>query len=189
LGRERDTKTVNTFLKGVFMIAKNLIAAQDVRLSLRLLRKSPGFTVVAIVTLALGVAVNTVAFGVLNAAILRPLNVPREQSLYAIQRGSDHDPAQSYPDYRDVRDHNRSLESLAAFSPAQVGLDLGNQPTRAWVYEVSGNYFDTLGIQPYLGRFFNQSDERGHNSAPYIVLGYPYWQNHFQGDRDARCSD
>jgi predicted permease len=166
------------------MTARDLIAVQDVRLSLRLLRKSPGFTVVAIVTLALGVAVNAVAFGVLNAVILRPLNVPQAESLYAIQRGSDNFPAQSYPDYRDVRDRNRSFESLAAFTIAQVGLDTGDRPTRAWVYQVSGNYFDSLGVQPYLGRFINQSDERGPNSAPYVVLSYAYWQNHFQGAAD-----
>jgi len=145
------------------------------------LRKSPGFTVVAVVTLALSIGANAVAFSVLNGLILKPLNVPRERSLYAIQRGKDNSPAQSYPDYRDVLDRNRSFESLAAYSFALVGLDTGDKPTSVWGYQVSGNYFDALGIQPHLGRFFHQSDERGPNSAPYIVLSYTYWQNHFVG--------
>jgi predicted permease len=166
------------------MIIGERIVGQDLRLSLRLLRKSPGFTVVAVVTLALSIGANAVAFGVFSGLILNPLNVPREQSLYALQRGSDNYPAQSYPDYRDVRDRNRSFDSLAAFSPVRVGLNTGgDKPTRAWCYLASGNYFDTLGIQPYLGRFFHASDERGPNSAPYIVLSYTYWQNHFLGDR------
>jgi predicted permease len=166
------------------MITRKLNVAQDVRLSLRLLYKSPGFTSVAIITLALGICANAVAFGVLNAMILKPLNVPQAESLYAIQSGPNNSPMQSYPNYIDLRDQNSSFENLAAFSIFQVGLDTGDRPTRAWVYEVSGNYFDALGIKPYLGRFFHQSDERGPNSAPYIVLSYAYWQNHFQGNRD-----
>src|SRR5215813_10240101 len=169
---------------GVFMVTGERIVAQDLRLSLRLLRKSPGFTVVAVVTLALSIGANAVAFSVFNGLILNPLNVPREQSLYAIQRGKDNSPAQSYPDYRDVRDRNRSFESLAAYSFALVGLDTGDKPTSVWGHQVSGNYFDALGVQPHLGRFFHQSDERGPNSAPYIVLSYTYWQNHFVGAAD-----
>lgn len=159
------------------------IVGQDVRFSIRLLRKSPGFTLVAVVTLALSIGANAVAFSIMNGLILNPLNVPREQSLYAIQRGSNDYPAQSYPDYRDLRDRNNSFESLAAYSISKVGLDTGDRPTSAWVYIVTGNYFETLGIQPYLGRFIHQTDERGPNSAPYIVLSYEYWQNHFLSDR------
>jgi len=166
------------------MVTGERIVAQDLRLSLRLLRKSPGFTIVAVVTLALSIGANAVAFSVLNGLILTPLKVPREQSLYALQRGSDNSLGQSYPDYRDLRDRNRSFDSLAAYSIFQVGLDTGDRPTSAWIYEVSGNYFDTLGIQPYLGRFFHASDERGPNSAPYIVLSYEYWNNHFLGAAD-----
>jgi len=165
------------------MITSDRIVGQDVRFSLRMLRKAVGFTVVAVVTLALSICANAVAFGVFNGLILNPLNVPREESLYALQRGNENYPAQSYPDYIDVRDRNNSFESLAAFSPIRVGLDTGDKPTRAWCYMSSGNYFDTLGVQPFLGRFFHASDERGPNSAPYIVLSYGYWQNHFLGDR------
>ena len=151
------------------------------RFSLRVLRKSPGFTIAAVLTLALAIGANAVVFGVLNALILRPLNVPQAQSLYAIERGSDKAIVQSYPDYLDLRDRNRSFDGLAAYGLAAAGLDTGNNPSPAWVYEVTGNYFDALRIQPYLGRFFHASDEHGPNSAPYIVLPYAYWHSHFRG--------
>ncbi len=155
----------------------------DVHFSLRVLRKSPGFTAIAVLTLALAIGANAVVFGVLNALILRPLNVPEAQSLYAIERGSEKDVSQSYPDYLDLRDRNRSFDGLAAYDLAYAGLDTGNHPVPAWVEEVTGNYFDVLRIQPYLGRFFHRSDEHGPNSAPYIVLPYAYWHSHFQDDR------
>src|SRR5262245_56741253 len=98
------------------MITRELIVAQDVRLSLRLLRKSPGFTAVAVLTLALGIGANVVAFGVFNGLVLNPMNVPQAQSLYAIQRGRSHLTSHSYPDYLDLRERNRSFADLTAFS-------------------------------------------------------------------------
>jgi predicted permease len=156
---------------------------QDLRFALRMLRKSPGFTAVAVATLAITIGANAVVFGVLNALIIRPLNVPHAQSLYGIERGNDRAVNQSYPDYLDLRERNRSFEDLAAYNVASAGLDTGNNPTGAWILETTGNYFDALGIQPYLGRFFHASDEHGPNSAPYIVLTYAYWHAHFQDDR------
>jgi predicted permease len=154
----------------------------DVRIAGRQLRRSPGFAIATVLTLALAIGANAVVFGMLNALILRPLNVPQAQSLYAIEHGSDYG-FQSYPDYLDLRNRNRSFDSLAAFTATQVGLDTGKAPSRTFGYQASGNYFDTLGIQPYLGRFFHGSDEHGVNSAPYIVLSYAYWHSHFQDDR------
>jgi predicted permease len=156
---------------------------QDVRFALRMLRKSPGFTAVAVITLAVAIGANAVVFGVLDALILRPLNVPQAQSLYGIERGNDKAVNQSYPDYVDLRDRNRSFEDLAAYNVAPVGLDTGNNPSSAWILETTGNYFDALGVQPYLGRFFHATDEHGPNSAPYIVLTHAYWHAHFQDDR------
>jgi len=156
----------------------------DVRFALRQLRRSPGFTVTAVLTLALAIGANAVVFGMMNALILRPLNVPQAASLYAIEHGSDYG-YQSYPDYLDLRDRNRSFQSLAAFTATQAGLDTGKDASRVFGYQTSGNYFDTLGIQPYLGRFFHSSDERGIDSAPYVVLSYAYWHSHFQDDRNA----
>ena len=156
---------------------------QDLSYALRVLRKSPSFTVVAVVTLAMAIGANAVVFGVLNALILHPLNLPAQQSLYAIERASDKVGYLSYPDYLDLRDRNRSFDALAAFNISAAVLDTGENASRAWIYEVSGNYFDALGIQPYLGRFVHSSDERGPNTAPYVVLSYAYWHSHFQDDR------
>jgi len=156
---------------------------QDVRYSLRVLRKSPGFTSAAVFTLALGIGANAVVFGALNALILRPLDLPRAESLYSIHRVANNSATQSYPDYVDYRDRNHSFEDLAASNFSEAGVDTGENVSRSWGIEASGNYFEVLGVQPYLGRFFSAADEHGANSAPYVVLSYAYWQKHFQGDR------
>ena len=155
----------------------------DVRFAWRQLRRSPGFTIAAVLTLALAIGANAVVFSVMNALILRPLNVPQPQSLYQLQRGNAVTSYQSYPDYLDLRDRNRSFDGLVAYSAVAAGLDAGNDPSTAWLEEAGGNYFDAMGLQPYLGHFFHASDERGANSAPYIVLTYAYWHTHFQDDR------
>ena len=153
----------------------------DLKLAIRKLAKTPGFTLTAIVTLALGIGANAVVFSVLNALVLRPVNVPHAQNLYMVQRFKY--PSQSYPDYLDLRDRNRTFESLVTFEMiGPVGVDTGGNPTSAWPYLTSGNYFDALGIQPYLGRFFHASDEKGMNSAPYVVLSYAYWNSYFHAD-------
>jgi predicted permease len=156
---------------------------QDSRYAVRMLMKNRGFTAVAVLTLALGIGANAVVFSVLNALILHPLHLPHAESLYGIQHGNEASAYQSYPDYLDLRDRNRTLEGLAACNGDQVGLDTGENTSRSWIYEVSGNYFDVLGVQPYLGRVFHDSDERGTNSAPYIVLSYSFWHTRFQDDR------
>jgi len=157
--------------------------AQDLRYALRQLRKSPAFTITAVLTLAMAIGANAVVFSVINGLILRSLNVPQAESLYSLQRTSHKDYNQSYPDYLDLRDRNGSFEDLVAYSITQVALDSDKNPTPTWGLETSGNYFDALRIQPYLGRFFNSSDENGPNSAPYMVLSYAYWHSHFHDDR------
>jgi hypothetical protein len=125
----------------------------DLRIALRQLKKSPGFAVTAILTLALGIGANAVVFSVLNALVLRPVNVPHAQNLYMVQRFQF--PSQSYPDYLDLRDRNRTFESLVILtSSVRWGWIPAENPSTAWPYLASGNYFDALGIQPYLGRFF-----------------------------------
>jgi predicted permease len=155
---------------------------QDVRYAWRVLRRSPAFAVTAVLTLALGIAANAVVFAALNALILRPLSVPRPESLYSIHRTIDDAANESYPDYVDLRDRNRTFENLAAYTFQMVGFDAGHDPTRAWGVTVTGNYFDVLGIQPHRGRLFHAADEHGPNSAPYVVLGYAYWHARFQDD-------
>ncbi|HUD14266.1 MAG TPA: ABC transporter permease [Terracidiphilus sp.] len=178
-GREKYKEAIHVSMGGNFTET----CAQDIRFSLRQLRKSPGFTFVAVLTLALAIGANALVFAVMNGLFLRPLNVPDGHSLYAIQRGNDKYIVQSYPDYQDLRDRNRSFDGLAAYNIVQAGLDTGKDPSHVWLYAVSGNYFDVLGIHPYLGRFIQTSDEHGPSSAPYIVLTYRYWHSHFQDDR------
>ena len=154
----------------------------DLRIVFRQLMKSPGFAVTAIITLALGIGANTVVFSILNAVVLRPVNVPNAQNLYTVQRFPQ-TPSQSYADYLDLRDRNRTFESLALYNiGSPVGIDTGAKPSIAWPYMASGNYFDALGIQPLMGRFFHASDERGTGSAPFVVLSYSYWHSQFSGD-------
>src|SRR5580700_528367 len=155
----------------------------DVRFALRQLRRSPGFTAAAVLTLALAIGANAVVFGVLNALILRPLNVPHPQNLFTIERGGYKDQATSYPDYLDLRDRNRTFEALTAYILVPAGFDSGKNPSQIWGYEVAGNYFEAMGVRPYLGRFFSVADEHGPNSAPFLVLSYAYWHSHFQDDR------
>jgi predicted permease len=156
--------------------------AQDVRFGARLLRNSPSFIMVAVLTLALAIGANAVLFSVMNAFIFHPLNVPAFDSLYLLERGPDKLPNLSYPYYLDLRDRNHSFDDLAAFDIGNVGLDTGNNPVHAWVEIVSGSFFDVLRIQPHLGRFIHSSDEHGPNSAPYVVLSHAYWHTHFHDD-------
>ena len=152
----------------------------DLRFSARQLVKSPGFAVTAVLTLAVAIGANAVVFSVLNALVLRPLNLPGARRLYNIEdRG---EPMNSYPDYRDLRDRNRAFSGIALYSFESVGLDTGRDPQLAWVYEASGNYFDVLGVHPFLGRFFSSADEHGPDSVPFIVLSYPYWRTRFHSD-------
>ena len=154
----------------------------DLKFAIRQLAKSPGFFFTALITLALGIGANAVVFSVLNALVLRPVNVPHAENLYAVQRFRF--PSQSYLDYVDLRDRNRTLSSLIACQiTGAVGIDTGGNPSTAWPYLVTGNYFDALEIQPFLGRFFHASDEKGKNSMPYVVLSYSYWHSRFHDDK------
>jgi predicted permease len=155
----------------------------DVRFAFRQLRKSPGFAFAAVATLALAIGANTVVFAVLNALVLRPLNVPAAKSVYIVGHAHSIWGYESYPNYLDLRDRNRSFDAVAADNITQAGLGTGKNSSQAFLIEASGNYFDVLGLQPYLGRFFHAADEHGPNSAPYVVLSYAGWREHFQGDR------
>jgi len=179
-GREKYKEEIHRAAGGHFF--ETLL--QDVRYSLRVLRKSPGFTIAAILTLALAIGANAVVFSVMNALLLRPLSVAHPNSLYQLQHANETSSYQSYPDYIDVRDRNRSFDSVMAFTADEVGLDTGEgDPSEVWIEEASGNYFDALGLKPYLGHFYHASDEHGANSAPYVVLSYEYWHANFHDDR------
>ncbi|HLJ17130.1 MAG TPA: ABC transporter permease [Bryobacteraceae bacterium] len=177
-GRERYKEEGREALGGHFV--ETLI--KDARFSLRGIRKSPGFATVAILTLAVAIGANALVFGVMNGLILRPLNVPQAGTLYSIEHGKEHSMYESYPEYLDLRDRNRSFEALAALTITPVGLDTGENPTSAWMELVTGNYFDVLHIEPQLGRVFHPSDEHGPNSAPYVVLSHAFWHTRFHDD-------
>lgn len=157
---------------------------QDIRYAIRQLRKSPGFSIAAVITLAMAIGANVVVFSVMRGLVLKPINVPDAQSLYGIEHAGDKDMSQSYPDYLDIRQRNHSFDDLAAFSMDQVVLNAGQGPSVEWDVEVSCNYFDALRIQPYLGRLFHDSDDHGPDSAPYVVLSYDYWHSYFHADRN-----
>jgi predicted permease len=155
---------------------------RDLHYALRQLRHSPGFAVTAILTLALGIGANVVVLSVLNAVILRPLDLPHPNQLYLVEHKEHGWYSQSYPDYLDYRDRNTSFSGMVAYDMAEAALSTGGSATRNFGYLASGNYFDVLGVEPMLGRFFHASDEHGPNSAPYIVLSYDLWRRRFAGN-------
>lgn len=158
----------------------------DIRYALRALWKSPAFTLTALVTLMLGIGANVVVFGVLNAVLLRPLDVSDPQNLYQLRPKawtSFKLVTTSYPAFEDFRQRSRTFSDMAAFNGyAQARLGFGNAVRRVSGYAVTGNYFQVLGVQPEVGRFFQATDEHGPNSAPYVVLSNELWRLAFNAD-------
>jgi len=168
---------MQTFLASVF---------QDLRYAIRQLRHSPGFALTAIVTLALGIGVNVVVFSVLNSLVLQPMNYPNADQVYALQHPGEDGIvalANSYPDYKDLRDRNTTFSDLAMYRFAHIGLQTSNGPAPVWGDEVSGNYFDMLGVQPYLGRLIQPADDTSPGASAYVVLSYNCWRDRFGSDR------
>ena len=155
---------------------------RDIRYAFRQLGRSPGFALTAIVTLALGIGANVVVFGVLNAIILRPLNLTVAGRLFEVVQRRSGDDNQSYPDFVDYRTRNTTFSDMAAYRIGQAGLSAGGSAQEAWEFEVTGNYFDVLGVKPEIGRFFHTSDEHGPDSAPYVVLSDSFWRSRFNAD-------
>ncbi len=166
---------------------------QDVRYALRMLRKSPGFAALAVVTLALGIGANTAIFTLFDQVLLRRLPVRDPQQLVQLQysgsdtgrtssRGGSHGAYFSYPMYRDLRDRNTVFSGMLATYSTQVGVQWHNQPELANTELVSGNYFDVLGVRPASGRLLLQSDDVTQNTNPVVVLSFGYWQRRFGAD-------
>lgn len=151
----------------------------DLRYTMRQLRHSPGFALTTILTLTMAITANVVVFGIVNALVLHPLPVPRSRQLAMIEdAGMD----LSYPNYRDVRDRNRGFSGVAAERITRIGVGVNGVAQPVWGYEVSGNFFETLGVQPYLGRFFAASDDVAVNGSQVAVLSYACWRGRFNGD-------
>jgi predicted permease len=159
----------------------------DVRYALRVLRKSPAFTVVALVTLMLGIGANVVVFGVVNEVLLHPLDVSDPQNLYQMRHKQwtiGRLLTTSYPAFEDFRQRNTTFSGMAGVYGYSVArLSWGNAVMHVHGDAVTGNYFDLLGVQPQVGRFFHAVDEHGPNSAPYVVLSDALWRKAFQADR------
>ncbi len=153
----------------------------DLRYGLRMLRKTPGFTAVAVLTLALGIGVNTAIFSVVNALVLRPLPVERPKEL-AFLENAHYGPGQSFPNYKDLRDRNQTFAGLIGYRIAPMELETNRGAERIWGYLATGNYFDILGVEPALGRFFNKNDDLHPGASPYAVLSYAAWQSRFGAD-------
>jgi putative ABC transport system permease protein len=166
---------------------------QDVRYALRMLRKSPGFAAIAVITLALGIGANTAIFTLFDQVLLRRLPVRDPQQLVQLRssgsdtgrtsaRSRNHGDYFSYPMYRDLRDRNTVFGGMLATFSRQVGVQWHNQPELANTELVSGNYFDVLGVRPAAGRLLLQSDDVTQNANPVVVLSFGYWQRRFGAD-------
>jgi macrolide transport system ATP-binding/permease protein len=159
---------------------------QDVRFGARMLRKNPGFTAVAVITLALGIGANTAIFSVVNTILLRPLPVHDPEQLVTLSfqlAGSASTPVFSYPDYRDIREQAAAAFSdILAYRVGLDGLSVNGQADRIMVHYVTGNYFTLLGVKPALGRLIQPSEGEAPMADPVLVLGYSYWQTRFAGD-------
>jgi predicted permease len=160
----------------------------DVRYALRVLRKSPAFTVVAVLTLMLSIGANVFVLGVLKAVLLPRMDVIDPDSLYQVRLGPRRSGAlltTSYPAFEDFRQRNGTFSAMAGvYGYSGAALSWRDGVVKVTGYEVTGNYFDLLGAQPAMGRFFHASDEQGPHSAPYLVLSDHLWRRAFHADRD-----
>ena len=158
----------------------------DLRYALRVLRKSPAFTLVATLTLMLGIGANVVVFGVTNAVLLRPLEVSDPQDLYQVRL----QPwaifkalTTSYPAFEDLRQRNTTFSDMAGFHGyASARLRWRNTVKSVSGHAVTGNYFDLLGVQPEVGRLMQAADEQGPHAAPCVVLSHRLWRSVFNAD-------
>ncbi|MDX2041423.1 MAG: ABC transporter permease [Acidobacteriota bacterium] len=157
---------------------------QDLRFAFRRLIKSPGFAVVAILSLALGIGANTAIFSLVNMILFRPLPVPEAERLVAINAsGKDGEmSAHSYLNYVDFRDRNQVLSGLLGYRFAPMSLSVNGNNEKVWGYQVSGNYFDVIGMKPAVGRTFLPEEDKTRLSHPVAVISYSLWQKRFGGN-------
>ena len=167
---------------------------QDFTYALRQLRRNPGFALVAVLTLALGIGANTAIFSILDQALLQSLPVDHPEQLVVLEgtgdawdgrtsiQGGDTAAYFSYPMYEDLRDKNQAFQGLVAINHARAGLSYHNDAGIANVEVVSGNFFNLLGIRPALGRVFTQQEDIVQNANPVVVLSHGFWTSRFGGE-------
>ncbi len=166
---------------------------QNIRYALRQLRKHPGFALVAVLTLAVGIGANASIFSLVDQILLRRLPVAEPEQLVMLRYtgsdtghsssyGGDNYNYFSYPMYRDLRDQNSVFSGVLAMYPAQVGVQWHDVSALANSELVSGNYFSVLGVKPALGRLFVPEDSATRGASPFVVLSYRYWAQHLASD-------
>jgi predicted permease len=165
---------------------------KDITFGMRMLAKSPGFTAIAVITLALGIGANTAIFSLMNQVLLRQLPVKNANELVILRApgpqtghvSTDGDSAESfsYPMYKGLRDTNSVFSGILVRYGFAASVASRGQTDRASGEVVSGNYFEVLGVQPAIGRVFSQDDDKVPSAEPYVVLSYSYWKRHFGGD-------
>jgi predicted permease len=159
---------------------KNLL--QDLRFALRQMRRSPGFAVTAVLTLALGIAANVIVFGILQTMILRPLNVPHGERVMTLARTDQTYPIFAYPEVRDVRDGNTVFSAVAAYTIDNFGVEANGATRPTWGWEVGGQYFAVAGIKPFLGRLLQPADDEHPGVSQAAVLSWAFWNSRFNAD-------
>ncbi|HZS06445.1 MAG TPA: ABC transporter permease, partial [Blastocatellia bacterium] len=167
---------------------------QDIRYGIRMMRKAPGFTAIAVLALALGIGVNTAILSTVNAFVLRPLPVEKPAELVAPYWGRNKDTQVwgqfSWQNYVDLREQNKTFSDLCAWAQTSAGISSGEHGTAgesvraevAWGELVSSNYFDVMGVRPMLGRGFLPEEDRTPNAHPVVVISHPLWQRRFNAD-------
>lgn len=155
---------------------------QDLRFALRQMRRAPGFALAAILILGLGIAANVIVFGVLQALILQPLDVPRPDRVLTFAPRPGSYPVAAFAEVRDVRDADTVFSGVAAEAISIFALEANGVTHPAWGNEVSGQYFEVMGVQPFLGRLLNRADDDHPGAAEVAVLSWPAWKNSFAAD-------
>lgn len=160
---------------------------QDVRFGLRMLAKSPGFTFLVVLMLALGIGANSTIFSWINSTLLTPIpGVSRTSDMVAVLRGKTNEhptPPFSYPDYVDLRSRTQSMSGLLAYNEDFASLTGRGKPERIYAALTSADYFQVLGLKPILGRTLLPVEEEKPGTTPSVVISYALWQSRFGGDR------
>jgi predicted permease len=160
---------------------------QDIRYAIRILVQNPGFAFVVVLTLAIGIGANAAIFSLMDKVLLRSLPVTRADELtvvssYDPREGPDMRASFSYPMYQDLRDRNDVFAGVLARGGAQMNVSYRDQNERVRGELVSGNFFDVLGVHPWVGRLITQDDDRIPGAHPVVVLSYAFWERRFNKD-------
>jgi predicted permease len=176
-GVEQVKEQVRDSRTGAFLDSLSL----DFRFALRQIRRSPGFAFTAVLILALGIAANVIVFGVLQALVLRQQDLPYADRVMTLQPKNGA-PFLSYPEMRDVRENNTVFSAVAGIEIQEFGLEANGITRHVWGNEVSGQYFEVVGIKPFMGRLLERADDEHPGASEAVVLSWPAWKSDFGAD-------